>query len=63
MVEKTLQREGKTAVNLEALANKLGFAKVDDLFLSVGKDEFSLRRSSRRCTTRAKRPSRKMPSY
>ncbi|MFC0170121.1 RelA/SpoT family protein [Pseudoduganella danionis] len=43
MVEKTLQREGKTAVNLEALANKLGFAKVDDLFLSVGKDEFSLR--------------------
>ncbi|MCU6497196.1 bifunctional (p)ppGpp synthetase/guanosine-3',5'-bis(diphosphate) 3'-pyrophosphohydrolase [Rugamonas sp. A1-17] len=43
MVEKSLQREGKTAVNLEALANKLGFAKVDDLFLSVGKDEFSLR--------------------
>ena len=43
MVEKSLQREGKTAVNLEALANKLGFAKVDDLFLAVGKDEFSLR--------------------
>jgi GTP pyrophosphokinase len=43
MVEKSLQREGKTAVNLEALANKLGFAKVDDLFISVGKEEFSLR--------------------
>jgi GTP pyrophosphokinase len=43
MVEKTLQREGKTAVNLEELAHKLGFLKVDDLFLSVGKDEFSLR--------------------
>ncbi|MES2258660.1 MAG: bifunctional (p)ppGpp synthetase/guanosine-3',5'-bis(diphosphate) 3'-pyrophosphohydrolase [Pseudomonadota bacterium] len=43
MVEKSLQREGKTAVNLEALAHKLGFAKVDELFLSVGKDEFSLR--------------------
>jgi GTP pyrophosphokinase len=43
MVEKSLQREGKTAVNLEALAQKLGFAKVDELFLSVGKDEFSLR--------------------
>jgi GTP pyrophosphokinase len=42
-VEKSLQREGKTAVNLEALAQKLGFAKVDDLFLAVGKDEFSLR--------------------
>ena len=43
LVEKSLQREGKTAVNLESLAHKLGFAKVDDLFLSVGKDEFSLR--------------------
>jgi GTP pyrophosphokinase len=43
MVEKTLQREGKTAVNLEELAHKLGFPKVDDLFLSVGKEEFSLR--------------------
>ncbi|WP_175626725.1 MULTISPECIES: bifunctional (p)ppGpp synthetase/guanosine-3',5'-bis(diphosphate) 3'-pyrophosphohydrolase [Oxalobacteraceae] len=43
LVEKTLQREGKTAVNLEELAQKLGFSKVDDLFLAVGKDEFSLR--------------------
>ncbi len=43
LVEKTLQREGKTAINLEELAHKLGFAKVDDLFLSVGKEEFSLR--------------------
>ncbi len=43
LVEKSLQREGKTAVKLEALAHKLGFAKVDELFLSVGKDEFSLR--------------------
>ncbi|HEY8102774.1 MAG TPA: bifunctional (p)ppGpp synthetase/guanosine-3',5'-bis(diphosphate) 3'-pyrophosphohydrolase [Burkholderiaceae bacterium] len=43
LIEKTLQREGKTAVNLEELAHKLGFPKPDDLFLSVGKDEFSLR--------------------
>ncbi|HYD63772.1 MAG TPA: bifunctional (p)ppGpp synthetase/guanosine-3',5'-bis(diphosphate) 3'-pyrophosphohydrolase [Noviherbaspirillum sp.] len=43
MVEKTLQREGKTAINLEELAHKLGFAKLDDLFLSVGKETFSLR--------------------
>ncbi len=42
-VEKTLQREGKTSVNLENLAQKLGFEKVDDLYLAVGKDEFSLR--------------------
>ncbi|MES2830836.1 MAG: bifunctional (p)ppGpp synthetase/guanosine-3',5'-bis(diphosphate) 3'-pyrophosphohydrolase [Pseudomonadota bacterium] len=43
LIEKTLQREGKTAVNLEELAHKLGFAKLDELFLSVGKEEFSLR--------------------
>ncbi|MBC3884678.1 RelA/SpoT family protein [Undibacterium griseum] len=43
LVEKTLQREGKTAVNLEDLARKLGFSAPDDLFLSVGKEEFSLR--------------------
>jgi GTP pyrophosphokinase len=43
LVEKSMQREGKTAVNLESLAHKLGFAKVDDLFVSVGKEEFSLR--------------------
>ncbi|WP_296948832.1 bifunctional (p)ppGpp synthetase/guanosine-3',5'-bis(diphosphate) 3'-pyrophosphohydrolase [uncultured Massilia sp.] len=43
LVEKTLQREGKTAVNLDTLAHKLGFTKVDDLFIAVGKDKFSLR--------------------
>jgi GTP pyrophosphokinase len=43
LVERTLQREGKTAVNLDDLARKLGFVSVDDLFLSVGKEEFSLR--------------------
>lgn len=43
MIEKTLQREGKTSVNLEELARKLAFASVDELFLAVGKEEFSLR--------------------
>ncbi len=43
LIEKTLQREGKTAVNLEELAHKLGFGKLDDLFFAVGKDTFSLR--------------------
>ena len=43
MIEKTLQRVGKTAVNLEELSHKLGFPKPDDLFLAVGKDQFSLR--------------------
>lgn len=43
LIEKTLQREGKTAVNLDELAHKLGFSKLEDLFLAVGKEEFSLR--------------------
>ncbi|MGI4982601.1 MAG: RelA/SpoT family protein [Janthinobacterium lividum] len=43
MVEKTLQREGKTSVNLDDLAGKLGFKTPEALFLVVGKDEFSLR--------------------
>lgn len=43
LLEKTLQREGKTSVNLEELAHKLGFVKLDELLLSVGKDRFSLR--------------------
>jgi GTP pyrophosphokinase len=43
ILDKTLQREGKTAVNLEELAQKLGFTKIDDLCLALGKDEFSPR--------------------
>ncbi len=43
LLEKTLQREGKTSVNLDDLAQKLGFAKLDDLLLAVGNDRFSLR--------------------
>lgn len=43
LVEKELQRLGKTAVNLEQLAQNLGFARADDLYVAVAKDEFSLR--------------------
>jgi GTP pyrophosphokinase len=43
LVEKLLQREGRTAVKLEDLAAQLGFKSADDLFDVVGKDEFSLR--------------------
>ena len=43
MVEKVLQREGRTALKLEDLAIQLGFKTADDLFLQVGKEEFSLR--------------------
>jgi GTP pyrophosphokinase len=43
MVEKLLQREGRTAVSLEHLAGELGFKTPDALFETVGKDELSLR--------------------
>jgi GTP pyrophosphokinase len=43
LVEKLLQREGRTAIKLEHLAEQLGFKRADDLFEVVGKDEFSLR--------------------
>ena len=55
-VEKLLQREGKTALNLEDLAAQLGFTSADGFFEVVGKDEFSLRHleDSLRPSTQAK---------
>lgn len=43
LVEKELQRLGKTATNLEQLAHKLGFSHAEDLYVAVAKEEFSLR--------------------
>ncbi len=43
LVEKLLQREGKTALKLDDLAVQLGFKSAEALFEVVGKDEFSLR--------------------
>ncbi len=43
LVDKLLQREGRTALKLEHLAEQLGFKSADDLFEAVGKDEYSLR--------------------
>ncbi|MCM5681520.1 bifunctional (p)ppGpp synthetase/guanosine-3',5'-bis(diphosphate) 3'-pyrophosphohydrolase [Schlegelella sp. S2-27] len=43
LVEKLLQREGRTATKLEDLAALLGFKSADALFDVVGKDEYSLR--------------------
>ena len=43
IVEKELQRLGKTAVKLEDLARRLGFATVNDLCAAATKEEFSLR--------------------
>ena len=43
VVEKLLQREGKSSTNLEELSGQLGFKSSEALFESVGKEEFSLR--------------------
>jgi GTP pyrophosphokinase len=43
LVEKLLQREGRTAIKLDDLAAQLGFKGADALFEVVGKDELSLR--------------------
>lgn len=43
LVEKLLQREGRTALERDRLAEQLGFKDADALFEVVGKDEFSLR--------------------
>ncbi|MFZ2989187.1 ACT domain-containing protein, partial [Ideonella sp.] len=43
LVEKLLQREGRTALKLGELAEQLGFKDADGLFELVGKDEYSLR--------------------
>jgi len=43
VVEKELRREGATQASLEGLATKLGFAKPDELFAAVARDEVNLR--------------------
>ena len=43
LVERLLQREGRTATSLEELAGKLGFDDAEALFEVIGKDEYSLR--------------------
>ncbi|SRR5216683_3344170 len=42
-VAKELRREGATQASLESLASRLGFAKPDDLFVAVARDEVNLR--------------------
>ncbi len=42
-LEKILQREGKTAINLDDLAGQLGFSKLEDLFVAIAKDAISAR--------------------
>jgi GTP pyrophosphokinase len=43
IVEKELQRQGATAVNLDQLAQSFGFARVSDFFAEAGRGEISAR--------------------
>jgi GTP pyrophosphokinase len=43
IVEKEQRREGATQANLDQLAQKLGFAKADDFYAAVARDEVNLR--------------------
>ncbi|MDW8469984.1 MAG: TGS domain-containing protein [Burkholderiales bacterium] len=43
IVERELRREKAREASLEGLARRLGFAKTDDLFAAVGRDEVNLR--------------------
>ena len=43
LVEKLLQREGRTALRLDVLAERMGYKKADELLANVGRGEFSVR--------------------
>jgi len=43
IVERELQREGQTNAKLDALAQKLGFTKAEELFVAVGREEIRSR--------------------
>ena len=59
LVEKELQRLGKTAVNLEQLAQNLGFARADDLYVRRRKNSACGR--STRCSSSPRRPQSPYP--
>ncbi len=43
LVEREMQREGRTGVNLDELAGRFDFARAEDLFAAVGRDEIGPR--------------------
>ncbi len=43
IVTKELQRLGQGGVNIDELAEKLGFAKADDLYIAAGRNELGMR--------------------
>jgi GTP pyrophosphokinase len=61
LVEKLLQREGKTATLREELAEQLGFKSADALYEVVGKEEFSLRHIEQLLRPAAPAPAEEAP--
>jgi GTP pyrophosphokinase len=62
VVERELQRLGRTAVKLDDLARRLGFASVDELSLAASKEEFSFRSIEQALTTGPALPAQAPPS-
>ena len=61
VVERELQRLGRTAVKLDDLARRLGFASVDELSVAASKEEFSLRSVEQATATAAQAQSAAPP--
>jgi GTP pyrophosphokinase len=61
LIERLLQREGKTAVERDELASQLGFKSADALYEVVGKDEFSLRHVEQLLRPTAPAPAEEAP--
>ncbi len=62
VVERELQRLGRTAVKLDDLARRLGFASVDELSLAASKEEFSLRSIEQALATTPGAPVQETPA-
>jgi len=62
VVERELQRLGRTAVKLDDLARRLGFASVDELSVAASKEEFSLRSIEQALATTAGAPVQEAPA-
>lgn len=43
LIERELQREGRTDANLEALAGAMGYERTEDFFAAAGREEFGAR--------------------
>ncbi len=61
LVEKLLQREGRTAIERDQLAERLGFKSAEALYEVVGKDEFSLRHIEQLLRPAAPAPAEEAP--